>query len=187
MNTILCFGDSITNGARNEFHRNYPMELSQIIQDTTGQYVHCINKGINNETTSHMLDRAYDVIKAYREANIMLFLGGTNDSKIPVPGDIFRNNVESILMLANSFSLKPFVGLIPMISGTCLPCFSQEKGNESIKEYNEILLTICEKSNIVYTDFRNISSEYFCDGIHLNYAGDKKMAAIWYETIKREL
>ena len=28
---ILCLGDSLTNGARNEFFRDYPLELSNII------------------------------------------------------------------------------------------------------------------------------------------------------------
>ena len=28
---ILCLGDSLTNGARNEYFRDYPMELSNLI------------------------------------------------------------------------------------------------------------------------------------------------------------
>ena len=28
---ILCLGDSLTNGARDEYFRNYPLELNYII------------------------------------------------------------------------------------------------------------------------------------------------------------
>ena len=29
---ILCLGDSLTNGARNEYYRNYPIELNYLIK-----------------------------------------------------------------------------------------------------------------------------------------------------------
>ena len=30
---ILCLGDSLTNGARNEYFRDYPLELSYFISE----------------------------------------------------------------------------------------------------------------------------------------------------------
>ena len=38
-NEIVCLGDSITYGARDEYGRSYPAELSKILLDKTGDYV----------------------------------------------------------------------------------------------------------------------------------------------------
>ena len=187
MKSILCCGDSNTNGARNEFHRNYPLELIQIIEKEKGRFVYCINKGINGETTSHMLNRAYDVIRSYRDSDLMLFMGGTNDSKVPIPGDIYRENVWSIVSLAREFGLKPYIGLIPPVATVGLPNYSISKSNEVIGGYNKNLLKLCEEKQVSYADFRGFVSEDFFDGVHLNRMGDVKMARIWYEVIKGEL
>ena len=55
---ILCLGDSLTNGARNEFFRDYPIELSQIINEKKKIPNLCFNEGVNGEPSSEILKRA---------------------------------------------------------------------------------------------------------------------------------
>ena len=59
---ILCLGDSLTNGARNEFFRDYPLELSNIIYQKKKVDNTCLNESVNGETTSEILKRAFKIL-----------------------------------------------------------------------------------------------------------------------------
>lgn len=182
--TIVCFGDSLTNGARDEYHRSYPMELSRIIRQRTGRVFACLNYGINGQTTSQMLNRAHGVLGPNRAARLVLFLGGTNDTKVPMPDDIYRDNVESIVLLSRSFGLRIALGLLPPIYGPGLPCYSQSAGNEKIAGYNRTLEQLADTYDCPRCDFRAYGPERYCDGVHMNHAGYLAMAEDWYESIK---
>ena len=54
-NEILCVGDSITYGARDEQKRSFPAELAKIMTDKTGEFFVCHNHGICGETSSDLL------------------------------------------------------------------------------------------------------------------------------------
>ena len=56
---FYCIGDSITNGARNEFYRNYVLELNYIFKDKN---IIFLNSSVNGETTSEILKRAIKII-----------------------------------------------------------------------------------------------------------------------------
>jgi hypothetical protein len=43
---VVCFGDSLTYGARDEFYRNYPLELTELFLKRNDTYVSCLNYGI---------------------------------------------------------------------------------------------------------------------------------------------
>ena len=96
MKKILCFGDSITNGARDEYMRNYPLELNHIINGNKKKSI-CINEGINGETTSGMANRSYKIFEKYANFDMLIFYGGTNDSKIPMPMDVYEKNINYIM------------------------------------------------------------------------------------------
>ena len=49
---FYCIGDSITNGARNEFHRDYVLELNYLFRNSD---VIFLNDSVNGETTSEIL------------------------------------------------------------------------------------------------------------------------------------
>lgn len=187
MKSIVCFGDSLTNGARDEYYRNYPMELSSLIWERKGEYCHCLNYGVNGETTSHMLDRAYAVLSPNRDAAFVLFMGGTNDTKVPIPRDIYYKNVQAVILLARALGLRIALGLLPPIYGPGLLCYSQEQGNETIVAYNNILGELAATQGLSVCDFSRYPPELFCDGVHMNHAGYQQMALDWYEVIGLEI
>lgn len=90
---FYCIGDSITNGARNEFYRDYVLELNYLFRDSN---VIFLNDSVNGETTSEILKRAIKVVIDSNPDGIF-FLGGTNDSKIPIPLNIFEKNIKTLI------------------------------------------------------------------------------------------
>ena len=56
---FYCIGDSITNGARNEFYRDYVLELNYLFKDKSIVF---LNSSVNGETTSEILRRAIKII-----------------------------------------------------------------------------------------------------------------------------
>lgn len=187
LDKILCFGDSLTNGARDEYYRSFPLELSSIIRERTGKFYCCVNTGINGETTSHMYHRAHGVLAAHASARVVLFMGGTNDSKVPMPAEIYQDNVESIILMARAMGLKIYIGILPPVAGPGLPCYSQSGCNVTIQSYNDILRRICTKYGLGTCDFSGYGADMFCDGIHMNHKGYRQMALDWYDVIKEEI
>lgn len=114
MKKILCIGDSLTNGARNEFYRDYPLELSEIFFKKLKKNVICQNESVNGETSSEVLKRAIKLIPSEKFKCILL-LAGTNDSIIPIPLKIYERNISQIIRLATFQNLKLFIGLLPNI------------------------------------------------------------------------
>ena len=61
---ILCLGDSLTNGARNEYYRDYTLELNYLIKNKKKADNICINESVNGETSSEILKRAIKILLA---------------------------------------------------------------------------------------------------------------------------
>tara|TARA_B100001121_G_C18638393_1_gene597885 strand:+ start:561 stop:1118 length:558 start_codon:yes stop_codon:yes gene_type:complete len=182
---ILCLGDSLTNGARNEYFRDYPLELSQFITEKSKTPNICINDSVNGETSSEILKRAFKILEK-NQFNLILFLGGTNDSKIPIPPKIYEKNIKQLISLAKHKETKIFLGLLPPIY-TGLPCYSQKEGNDIIQIYNKILIRLSRNDSIKTVDFSRLDEKYYSDGVHLNYKGYLLMAQKWYRAIKNEI
>ena len=73
-NEILCLGDSITYGARDEYGRSYPAELGKILTEENKEFYFCHNCGVNAETSSDVLKRAWNTIKSHSNSKIMLLM-----------------------------------------------------------------------------------------------------------------
>ena len=56
---FYCIGDSITNGARNEFYRDYVLELNYLFKDKS---IVILNSSVNGETTSEILEPAIKTV-----------------------------------------------------------------------------------------------------------------------------
>ena len=166
---ILCLGDSLTNGARDEYFRNYPLELNYIISKKKKIPSICVNESINGETSSEILKRAYKILEE-KSFDLILFLGGTNDTKVPIPLNIYKKNINQLIELAKIKNIKIFLGLLPPIySG--LPCYSQKEGNKIIKVYNKTLIKVSKNNEVKTVDFTNFNEKYYSDGVHLNHIG----------------
>ena len=182
---ILCLGDSLTNGARNEYYRNYPIELNYLIKKKNKIENICFNESVNGETSSEILRRSIKILET-KKYDLILLLAGTNDTKIPIPPKIYRQNILQIINLSKINETNIYLGLLPPIySG--LPCYSQKEGNKIIKKYNQILISLSRIYNLKYADFSNLNENLYSDGVHLTYKGYLEMAKRWYNTICNEL
>ena len=182
---ILCLGDSLTNGARNEYYRDYTLELNYLIKNKKKADNICINESVNGETSSEILKRAIKILNN-QEFDIVLLLAGTNDTKVPIPTSVFKKNILQIVTHVRMYNAKIIIGLLPPIySG--LPCYSQKEGNKILSEYNKILKNISKNQKIKTVDFSNLKEVLYSDGVHLNYKGYLEMAKRWFRVIKHEL
>lgn len=177
---IYCIGDSITNGARNEYFRDYVLELNYLFKNENFIF---LNNSVNGETTSEILKRAIKVIFT-QELSGIIFLGGTNDSKVPIPLKIFKKNIVTLINICKKKNVKLNLVLIPKMY-TGLPNYSKKQGNEILKKYNKILINLAKDNKIETASLDTIKEKEFADGIHTNNSGCEKIAKIISRTIKK--
>lgn len=185
--TVLCLGDSLTYGARSEYIRGYPEELSTLLTDHYKQNWSCINDGVCAETSTDILRRAFKSIHFCGNLpgpKIGCLLVGTNDSKNPnYPQDFFRDNMQQIINIFKRYGIRLLIGTLPPVRGDEMPCFFTKNSNEWIENANKTIINLSEKNNLPLIDFRDMA-EYLIDGVHLNYDGYKVMAERWFNKIK---
>ena len=182
---ILCLGDSLTNGARNEYYRDYTQELNYLIKYKNKKDNICINESVNGETSSEILKRSIKILNN-NNFDYVLLLAGTNDTKIPIPFNIYEKNILQIIDNCKWAGSKIILSTLPPIY-TGLPCYSKVEGNKIIKKYNEIIIKITKKKKLRFADLRNFKEKYYSDGVHLNYKGYLEMAYKWLGALENEL
>jgi lysophospholipase L1-like esterase len=166
-----CIGDSITNGARNEYYRDYSSELNYLFRNKN---ICFSNYSINGETTSEIIKRLIRIVFT-KEVDGIIFMGGTNDTKIPTPKTLFKKNILIVISICQKFNIKLIILNLPKIYGG-LPCYSQIKGNFYIKMYNKIIYDLSIKNKFTHINLFNISPSLLIDGIHSNNKGCEYIA-----------
>lgn len=170
-NEIVCLGDSITFGARDEFGRCYPAELGKLLTKELNEFYYCHNFGINGETSSDLQKRAWNNISSKSNSNIMLLVIGTNDTQIGVTPDIYEDNIRQIVSIAKVFNMRVILGTVPPLKFT--PLYLNNTSN--IKKYNEKLYKLSEKMGFSVCDLEGIE-DYYVDGVHLSHDGNIELA-----------
>ena len=158
-NEILCLGDSLTYGARDRYGRSYPAELGKILSEKTGEFYICHNYGINGETSSDLLRRSWAIMKSNRSCKIMLLLIGTNDTKKPMPVEVYKDNLRQIITSARANGMTPIVGTY---------------SKEIIKLSKELNFEVCDMSKM---------DPYLIDGVHFDNEGYHEMASRFSEKV----
>jgi len=173
---ILCLGDSITNGARDEYNRAYPFELSDMLSNKFEQQWICINKGVNNWTSADLLRNAYDLTKRYPEAVEVVVCIGTNDSKpsVQTPPLIFQKNMRGILRALNVLGRIVYLCSVPDFGRFGSTGYDMQSLT-LIKEYNAILANLASGTGN-FVDLSNFPKDCYPDSVHLNNKGSKEMA-----------
>ncbi len=177
-NEVICIGDSLTYGARDEYGRSYPAELAKILTERTSQYWFCHNYGLNGETSSDVLRRCWNVFKSHPQAKIVCLLVGTNDTKIPIPVDIFTDNIKYIVAASQVHEMNIVLGTLPPLEF----CPFYLKNRDYIQLYSEVIRTVSEESSIPVCDLGDIGG-YLVDGVHFTHLGYVKMAELWASKI----
>ena len=183
MENILCVGDSLTFGARDEYHRSYPAELSRLFFEKEGRQVYCVNHGISGETSSELMRRILFNSNSCKEAPLALLLIGTNDTLLPQKEYIYKDNLRQIINILKEGDRAVGIGLLPPALGPGLLNYPQN-AQTLIDGYNKVIESTANKEDIFVADFRGLG-KFIIDTVHFNHAGYSAMADIWYDTIKK--
>lgn len=183
MDYILCVGDSLTFGARDEYHRSYPAELSRLFWEHERRSVYCLNHGISGETSSQLLKRIFANSRSCPQAKVALLLIGTNDTFLPQPLDIYRDNLRQIIAVLQSDHAHVGIGYLPPVIGPGLPNYPRDS-QEQVRQFNIAIEEVAKVNGLFTADFRDLG-EFIIDTVHMNHDGYRKMAEIWFEAINR--
>ena len=186
MTTIVCHGDSLTEGADLSSNSTWPLLVENQVK------VRIINSGIGGDTSGGLLGRFYhDVVR--HKPEMVLIMGGTNDLWWNLDINLIQANIFAMTCQAEYHGIAPVVGLpIPL----CLQKIRQQKmmapigGWENcirkLAQLVETLATSAGQSDIAIIDFYHlflddrgqVQGKYFLeDGLHPNKDGHLLMAA----------
>ncbi|MGE5216435.1 MAG: GDSL-type esterase/lipase family protein [Chloroflexota bacterium] len=165
--SIICLGDSLTEGVGAGSGEDYPAILSRLLATPV------INAGQRGDTTAQALERLTGAVLSKKPRLVIVLLGG-NDFLRQVPREQSRKNLEAIVSRIQA------EGAMVAIAGMRLGLFTDEVGpiyEETAK--NSGALYIPEVTKSILTD-----SSLKSDPIHPNGAGYRLIAERIAEKIK---
>ncbi|MCF8239365.1 MAG: SGNH/GDSL hydrolase family protein [Saprospiraceae bacterium] len=172
--SMICFGDSITIGARS--YLGYPEYAGNILSKRLGNHWNIINAAVSGFTTidlaRYISHRAYEFSSSNPDFFVVFI--GTNDLKSKTSADDFAIAYEQVILKAKLIckARKGFLVKIPLLqTGVCLPYTFDM--NTTIAEYNNIIAQLGETYNIPLITFAFQPEDCF-DGVHLNDHGARK-------------
>tara|TARA_R110000824_G_scaffold40667_14_gene121701 strand:+ start:5161 stop:5718 length:558 start_codon:yes stop_codon:yes gene_type:complete len=173
-NEILCLGDSITYGARDEFGRSPTIELSKIMTEQSGEVYICHNHGISGETSSDLLKRTWDACKSRKDSNLAFLMIGTNDTQKAIPTDIYEDNLRQIITMCRIHGMHVIVATLPSLGFTPL----YFKNSFLIDSYNDVIMRLSIEMDFDVCDMFGIE-QFYIDGVHFTNEGHKEIARRW--------
>ena len=193
MKTIVCHGDSLTEGA--DFNPNYTWP--KLVENQVK--VKIINSGIGGDTSAGMLSRFYqDVIR--HKPEMVLIVGGTNDLWWDLDPNYIQANIFAMACQAEYHDIAPVVGLpLPLYlenirqQKMMAPIGGWENCIQKLDRLADVLATSARENDIAILDFYNLFRDskgatvgkYFIeDGLHPNKDGHLLMATTASEFLK---
>lgn len=191
---IICLGDSLTTGARDQYGRSYPMELEDILSEQTGHTFICHEEAVNGETSSQIRRRAAEAIARHPEAKELVLLAGTNDAKDwhATPPAIYRANITGILRIALINAIDVYLCTIPDLHGHTAQPYPRTAA-QRITTYNQVIAALTETSARQAwkspnesrpetairgtVELRRLPAECYRDGVHFSNRGNQEVAA----------
>jgi lysophospholipase L1-like esterase len=186
MKTIVCHGDSLTEGSDLNPNYTWPRLVENQIN------VKVINSGIGGDTSGGLLARFYhDVVR--HKPDLVLILGGTNDLWWNLDINSIQANIFAMTCQAEYHNIVPVVGLpLPLCMETVrhhkmmAPIGGWENCVQKLGHLAEALASSAAESEIAAVDFYRpfldntgeVRGEYFLeDGLHPNKDGHLSMAS----------
>ena len=191
---IACVGDSITFGTGVIWHRKrdaWPYMLEGLL----GEEYQVLNYGISGASVQKESDKPYrpDFMKCVTDMDTeaVILMLGSNDSKSCNwnPEQFEKAYSETIDRLSAS-AKKLYI----MIPPRAFPVGLRKKvkfgiHNEVVRdEIHPILLRLAETHNVPVIDLYRLTEkhpEYFTDGVHPNWLGNKVIAEHVFEQLNR--
>ena len=177
-NEIVCLGDSITYGARDEYARSPTIELSKIMKEKTGEVYICHNYGISGETSVDLLKRTWRACSSHRTANIAFIMIGTNDTQKAIPPEVYEDNLRQIIDMCRIHGMHVIISTLPKLGMTPL----YYKNSNLISSYNNVIMSLSSELGLHVCDMSGVE-EHYVDGVHFTNAGHKEIANRWANKI----
>lgn len=200
---IMAFGDSLTEGeSRGQLlvptthdhgtagvSTSYPAKLLATLTSTyTDQaaVLKVLNAGVGGEKAvgSQAKDRLIAELALY-QPEVLLLLHGVNN--VNAPGDSIGTIVEAIEELIEvAHQRRPGIRVILANLPPQIPT-AKATGGARITAFNQQLPAVAAEEGADFVDvFSNIDTQTMLmpDGLHLNEAGNVKLAALFYAKIK---
>ena len=197
MRTIICLGDSLTQGADLDPSRTWPG-----LADNALAGVAVVNQGIGGDTTGGMLARFPSVIVPAKP-DLLLILGGSNDLWFGLDRRIIVANVYALVSQARFHSITPLVATpLPFVADVvkAQPWLPPPGGYgvmaQELAALRTDLARAAESSEVLCLDLYSrfcdadgvVQSRFFLeDGVHPNYPGHQRIARALLAVMQGEL
>lgn len=185
MTTILCIGDSLTEGT------DIPVGHTWTALSANALSAEVINAGIGGDTSAGMLARFYPLAADSRPAFVFI-MGGTNDLWWGWEVNTVLGHLFSIVVQARHRGIAPLIGLpLPVdlaaaeAAGLSPPVDGVDRFIGKLDTLVESLVVHAQASEVAVVDLhrpfltepRRIRSGLFlADGLHPNLAGHRAIA-----------
>jgi lysophospholipase L1-like esterase len=185
MKTIVCHGDSLTEGADLEKSYTWPQLVENKIKVTV------INRGIGGDTSGGLLARFQQDVVLY-QPDMVVILCGTNDLWWDLDINLILANVFAMACQAQHRDIVPIVGLpLPLFMKSIrnqdmmAPIAGWDRCINKLSELVNALAAAARESEIACLDFyhpfldtnQHVRGDYFLeDGLHPNKQGHRLMA-----------
>ncbi len=165
INSIVCFGDSLTHGYGSSEGNTYPYFLQQLTN------LPVVNKGINGNTSKDGLNRIDDILTA--QNSIILVEFGANDFFQQIPISETRENMKQIID-----KLKTTDNVVVLVSIE----------DKQLKQLYTMLKSLAKEKKVLFINgmLNEIWNDrtLFSDEVHPNSKGYKIVAEKIYKNIK---
>ncbi|MBQ6820560.1 MAG: GDSL family lipase [Clostridium sp.] len=180
-NNFIFIGDSLTFGYGVPKNKNW-IELFKNYILSSNIDISVINKGINGNTTTDMLNRFTEDVIMFNPNKIFI-MGGSNDLLSNRPISSIISNIELMIIESLSKTKEIIIGIPPRIIKEdayklFMPSLTYDYCESNLPNLRNDLINLCKKYSIKYIDFYDLtlkaaSNEIFIDGIHLNPRGQR--------------
>ena len=180
-NNFIFIGDSLTFGYGVSKSKCW-VEIFKKYSSSFNMDFSIINKGINGNTTTDMLNRFTEDVTLFNPKSIFI-MGGTNDLLSNRPLNLIVDNIELMLKEALTKTNNIFIGIPPIIIKEdayrlFMPSSTYDYCENALPKLRENLIKLCNNYKVKYIDFYNLtlnlsSKEIFIDGIHFNEKGHR--------------
>jgi lysophospholipase L1-like esterase len=172
---LLCLGDSLTFGARDQYGRNYPLELACSLSKRTGEDWFCITEASNGRTSSDLAREVYPLMVKYPDVHGTCLLIGTNDSRQKIPAEIYLDNVRQIVRVCRILKKRVFILSVPHFTPERHFLWFDDEALSLVKSYNEGLRQLASATFVDISEI--ITNSDLIDGVHFSHEANCKLAS----------
>jgi acyl-CoA thioesterase-1 len=185
MQTLICIGDSLTEGADIPVGHTWPALAANALS------LKVVNGGIGGDTTGGMLTRFYPQVAAEKPA-FVLIMGGTNDLWWGLDVNSILANLFSMVVQARHHGIAPVIGVPLPVDVTAArasdflpPWGGYARFTAKMEELLEALTRHATEREVAVVDLhrpfldakQQVRAELFLpDGLHPNTVGHRTIA-----------